>query len=182
MKTTQQKKISNQIQNTKIEDLEFIYHLFDEAIAYQKAKDYPIWNGYDKNVLKTDIKNKLQFKIVEENNILCIFSICFSDSLIWRDKEKGNAIYLHRIVVNPKFKGQRLFEKILNWTIEFAQNQNLKYIRMDTWGNNQNIINYYQSFGFEFIENFTTPITKKLSIQYQNLFLALLEYEIKTNK
>lgn len=182
MNRIQEKNSSNQIQNTTIEDLEFICHLFDEAINYQKSKGYPVWNGYDKNVLKTDIEKKLQFKIVEENNILCVFSICLSDPIIWREKENGNAIYLHRIVVNPKFKGQRQFDKILNWTIQFAQNNNLKHIRMDTWGDNENIINYYQSFGFKFIENFTTPITEDLPIQHRNLYLTLLEYEIKTNK
>lgn len=119
--------------------------------------------------------------MVEDNTILCVFSICFSDSIIWRERENGNAIYLHRIVVNPEFKGQKQFEKILNWTIEYAQKNNLKNIRIDTWGDNENIIKYYQSFGFKFIENFTTPITENLPIQHRNLYLALLEYEIRTD-
>ncbi|WP_332452490.1 GNAT family N-acetyltransferase [Chryseobacterium aquaticum] len=181
MSIVQQKNSTERIQHTKIDDLEFICHLFDEAINYQKNKGYPVWNGYDKKVLKTDIKNKLQYKVVEDNTILCVFSICFSDSIIWRERENGNAIYLHRIVVNPEFKGQKQFEKILNWTIEYAQKNNLKNIRIDTWGDNENIIKYYQSFGFKFIENFTTPITENLPIQHRNLYLALLEYEIRTD-
>ena len=61
------------IVNTEIKDLDFIYSLFDEAISYQKRKEYPVWAGYDKEVLKKDIKNKLQYKIVINNNIACIF-------------------------------------------------------------------------------------------------------------
>ena len=62
--------------NTDIKDLDFIYSLFDEAISYQKRKKYPVWVGYDKEVLKKDIKNRLQYKIIIDNNIACIFSIC----------------------------------------------------------------------------------------------------------
>lgn len=171
-------EVKYQIKNTSIEDLEFVFHLFDEAIKYQKNKGYAVWNGYDKNVLKTDIEKKLQFKIVESNTILCVFSICYSDPIIWRNKEDGNALYLHRIVVNPKCKGQKQFDKILKWAKESARHNKLKYVRMDTWGDNENIINYYQSFGFKFIENFTTPSIEILPVQHRNLFLALLEYEI----
>ncbi|WP_223302283.1 GNAT family N-acetyltransferase [Flavobacterium branchiophilum] len=166
------------IVNTTFSDLEFVYHLFESAIDYQKRKGFPVWNGFDKAVLKNDVKNSLQFKIVDGDSILCVFSICFNDKIIWREKEKGDAIYLHRIVVNPIYKGQKQFETILNWAKDFAKENNRNYIRMDTWGDNQNIIAYYQSFGFKFIENFTTPSTEDLPIQHRNLFLTLLEYDI----
>ena len=42
---------SNSIVNTEIKDLDSIYSLFDEAIAYQKRKEYPVWVD-DKEVLK----------------------------------------------------------------------------------------------------------------------------------
>jgi len=96
-----QKAIYN-IENTTPTDLNFIYWLFDEAMAYQKKNNYIGWNSYDKKFIQLDIERKLQFKIVSENVILCIFSICYSDVLIWREREKGDAIYLHRIVVNPE--------------------------------------------------------------------------------
>lgn len=167
-----------QIVNTSTEDLLFIYGLFEEAIAYIKRKGFIGWNSYDKKFLQLDIENKLQFKIVTENDILCIFSICFSDALIWREKENGDAIYLHRIVVNPAFKGQKQFEKILNWIVEFASGKRLKYIRMDTWADNPNIIGYYKSYGFQFIENYTTPDTPELPDQHRNLKVALLEMKL----
>lgn len=181
METMLNKNGTLQIQNTTMQDVEFVCFLFEEAISYQKRKGFPVWEGYDKKVLHTDIENKLQYKIIENGTILCVFSICFSDPIIWREKDKGNAIYLHRIVVNPKFKGQKQFEKILNWAIALARNQNLPYIRLDTWGNNENIIKYYRSFGLQFVENFTTPNTENLPIQHRNLYLALLEYDINTD-
>ena len=91
----------------------------------------------------------------------------------------GNAIYLHRIVVNPSFKGQKQFKKTLKWTQEFAKKKELKYIRMDTWAENPNIINYYKSFGFKHIEDYTTPNTTELPEQHRNLKVALLELELE---
>lgn len=49
---------------------------------------------------------------------------------------------------------------------------------MDTWGENQSILDYYMSYGFKFVENYTTPSTLNLPIQHRNLYLALLEYPI----
>lgn len=173
------KEIGNyQIENTSTADLNFIYTLFEEAIIYIKMKNYVGWTTYDKKFIKQDIVKNLQFKITIGNDILCVFSICFSDVLIWREMEKGNAIYLHRIVVNPKFKGQKQFEKILNWIIEFGNEKGLKYIRMDTWADNSNIIEYYKSYGFQFLENYITPNTLELPDQHRNLKVALLEMKL----
>src|SRR5437764_12933440 len=100
---------------TEIKDLDFIYNLFDEAISYQKSKGYPAWAGYDKDVLKKDIADKLQYKVLIENDIACVFSICYSDEIIWREMERGDALYLHRIVVNPAHKAQYQCQKVFNW-------------------------------------------------------------------
>jgi len=170
---------SYNIVNTTNEDLEFVYRLFDEAVKYQKRNNYPDWEGYDKKVFQQDIADKLQYKIVIKNSIACIFSIRFSDKIIWRDKDKNDAIYIHRIAVNPDFKGQKQFQKILAWAINLAQETNKSYIRMDTWAENPTIIDYYKSFGFRFLENYTTPDTMELPKQNRKLALALLEYSIR---
>ena len=46
---------------------------------------------------------------------------------------------------------------------------------MDTLTDNEKIIDYYKSFGFEFIENYKTTNVPELPIQNRNLNVALLE-------
>ena len=167
------------IVNTSPNDLEMICWMFEEAIAYQKRNKYKGWESYDKDFLENEISKLLQFKIVEDENILCVFSVCFNDPLIWREKDTGTSIYLHRITVNPNFKGQKQFEKVLNWAIEYAFKNNIDTVRMDTWAENTTIIDYYKSYGFQFLENYKTANTKKLPIQHRNLNVALLEYKVK---
>ncbi len=170
--------INYKISNTELEDLNSIYKLFEEAIRYIKKNNYVGWTTYDKNFIRQNIDKKLQFKITVGKDMVCVYSVCYTDELIWREMEKGDAIYLHRIVVNPLFKGQKQFDKILNWSKEIAAEKGLKYIRMDTWAANPNIIEYYKSFGFIHIENYTTPNTLELPDQHRNLKVALLEMKL----
>jgi len=159
-------------------DLDAICQLFEEAILFQKMNNYIGWNNYDKTYLQADIQNGLLYKIIKGQDIICIFSICYSDELIWRDMEKGNAIYLHRIVLNRQFTGEKVFAKVLGWALNYAREKQLDFIRMDTWASNEKIINYYKSYGFEFIENYTTPDTEDLPVQHRNLEVALLELRL----
>jgi GNAT superfamily N-acetyltransferase len=163
------------ILNTVQSDLDFVYWLFDQAAVYQEKNNYPAWRGYDKKILQEDIERRRQYKITHKSKIACIFTVLLADPLIWTDNEKGNAIYLHRIVVNPDFKGNRLFEKILHWAMGYAKARNKEYVRMDTWANNPTIIAYYQSFGFKFLGEITTTDNLDLPHQNRNITLALLE-------
>ncbi len=159
-------------------DLEFIYSLFEHALAYQKRNNYPVWNGFDKEVLIHDCSEGRLMKLVMDDEIACIFSICNSDPIIWGAKGEGDAIFLHRIVVNPAYKGQKHVEKILNWTIALARQKKMSFIRMDTWAENPNIIEYYKSFGFQYLGDIRTPDSQELAVQQRNLNLALLEYPL----
>ena len=49
---------------------------------------------------------------------------------------------------------------------------------MDTWANNSTLIEYYKTFGFNVIENYTTPDSIELPVHNRNLALTLLEYKI----
>ncbi len=167
-----------EIINTKIADLDFIYFLFEEAIECQKRNNYPVWNGYDKDTLMNDIKNEFQFKIVIDNQIACIFSICYSDRIIWKERDEEDAVYLHRVVVNPKFKGRKLFGEILKWVQNLAHKKGLHSIRMDTWADNPVIIKYYQGFDFEIVDYYTTPSSQELPIPQRNNYVVLLQYRL----
>jgi aspartate racemase len=168
------------IQHASLDDFGTICQLFDSAISFQKENQYIGWNQYDEEYILQDIHNKFLFKVMKGDSIVCIFSICFKDQLIWRDKEKGDAIYLHRIVLNQMFKGEKAFKRILDWSKAFAAENQLKFIRMDTWADNEKLISYYKTYGFTFIENYTTPDTKDLPAQHRNLKVGLLQLSVET--
>ena len=49
---------------------------------------------------------------------------------------------------------------------------------MDTWADNEKIIEYYKTFGFKFLENYKTSNEPELPIQNRNLEVALLELKL----
>lgn len=167
------------IDNTTKEDLPKVLRIFEQAMALQGKNGYKVWDSIDKAGLEKDIEQGLQYKIVQQNDMLCLFSIQYQDPFIWRDRDRNDAIYLHRIVVNPDFRGQKQFQKVLAWAKQFALSRGLKYIRMDTWADNFKIIDYYKSFDFEFIENYTTPDVPGLPMQNRNLRVTLLELKLE---
>jgi hypothetical protein len=160
-------------------DLDFIYDLFEKAIRFQQENGYKGWPGLDKKYIRNDVTHQLLFKVQEGNDIAGIFCVCYSDELIWREMEQQNALYLHRIVVNREVKTGHFFEKVMQWAMDEAVCRGLDYIRMDTWAENDKLISYYKSYGFRFVENYTTANTTELPEQHRNLHVALLEFALE---
>lgn len=166
------------IENTNMADLPEVHRFFEESITYQEKRGFPVWKNYDKQAIINDIEKRNQYKIVVRSAIAMVFSVGYHDPVIWREREKGHSIYLHRIVVNPDFKGQRLFGIILKWSMAHCIEKGLKNVRMDTWAVNPTIIEYYKSFGFKSIENYITPDSNELPVHNRKLALTLLEYSL----
>lgn len=166
------------VSHTTLADLDFIFELFEQSILYQEKKGYIAWKNYDRNAIVRDIETRQHYKIEIEGQIVIAFSVAYTDKVIWRHHDIGKSVYLHRIVVNPDFKGQRLFGKILDWAVAHAHNNQLTSVRMDTWADNLIIQQYYLSFGFNVIENFVTPNSPDLPMHNRNLAITLLEYSL----
>lgn len=166
------------IENTTISDLPTIEWLFSQAMMLQGKNGYKVWANIDYDALKKDIALRLQYKIVSNGEIICIFSVQYSDPFIWQERDQEDAIYLHRIVVNPSHKGQKQFSHVLEWAKQHARERQLRYVRMDTWAENQKIIDYYLSFAFRFLGNYRTGDEPELPIQNRNLNVALLELDL----
>jgi GNAT superfamily N-acetyltransferase len=165
-----------EVRNTEMSDLGLIFELFEQSINYQEKKGYPVWRNYDRNAIIKDIENKNQYKVIIGSSAAIVFSVGYADKIIWRHYDQGNSLYLHRIVVNSNHKGQKLIGKIVDWAIQHCKQKGLNTIRMDTWANNPTLIEYYKTFGFNVIENYTTPDRIELPLHNRNLALTLLEY------
>ncbi len=166
------------IDRTTHADLATIIDFFNASVGYQEKNGFPSWRNFDLSAITDDIGEGCQYKINLNNTIAIVFSIIYEDPVIWRQYEKNDAVYLHRIVVNPAFKGQKMLGHIIKWSAEHARLQGRQLIRMDTWAGNSRLIDYYLGFGFRHIENYTTPDSEAIPAHNRNLHLALLEMNI----
>ena len=86
------------------------------------------------------------------------------DKEIWEEKEKGDAIYIHRIATNPALRGNRYIDKIVEWAKEYAIQNGKRFVRLDTLGNNAKLIEHYTSAGFKFLGIFELTDTSACQV------------------
>lgn len=166
------------IVNTSVNDLDFTFYLFESAIAYQKKNGYELWPQFSEELIKNEIREKRHWKILDGEIMVCIFSVMYSDPLIWLEKNNDPSVYLHRIAINPEFKGKGIMKLIKTWAIAHAKENHKKYVRMDTWGNNETLRNYYISCGFNYIGQQHLKEIKDQPAHYGGLLLSLFDIKI----
>ncbi|MEO5942201.1 MAG: GNAT family N-acetyltransferase [Ferruginibacter sp.] len=165
--------------NSDPEDIDAIFKLYDEAIKYQKIHFTQHWQGFDKEMVEKETAEKKQWKVLDaDENICCIFATAYTDPFIWEDKDKDPSIYLHRIVTNPLCRGKNYMLNIVEWAKCFGKENQKKFIRLDTWGENKKLIDYYIKCGFKFIGLIKLEEASDLPKHYSTALLGLLEIEI----
>jgi len=167
-----------QIENSVLDDLETILGLYDKAIEFQKTVFDKPWLGFDVEFVNREIEEGRLWKITETDKIANIFSVTYSDPILWLEKSNDPAMYIHRIVTNPDFRGRGYVPTITEWAKTHAQQKGLRFVRMDTWSDNQKLLEYYQNCGFKFVGTVTPEETNSLPAHYRGLKLALLEIDL----
>lgn len=170
------------IQNSTLKDIPEIFRLYQWATDYQK-KAFPgnVWPEFDKDFIATEIVEQRQFKLVIESKIACIWAVTFNDAQIWEEKENNDAVYLHRIATNPEFRGKNFVQIVADWSVDFANKHNRKFVRMDTCGQNDRLISHYKKAGFEFLGMKKLKNSEGLQEHYQNADVCYFEIELKIN-
>lgn len=168
------------IENSNLTDISEIFRLYKLATDFQKLK-FPDnqWPVFDKELINKEVIENRQFKLIIDNKIACVWAITFSDAHIWEEKENNSSIYIHRIATNPEFRGQNFVQKIVNWAKEYALDKNKDYIRMDTCGRNDRLINHYKKCGFDFLGIKKLKNTSELPAHYHNADVCYFEINVK---
>ena len=162
------------IVNSNIGDIDAIFDLYDEASKYQIDVFEEQWVGFERELVETEIAENRQWKIIIDNEIACVFAVTFNDKIIWKEKDKQPSIYIHRISVNNKFRGAGFTNIIIDWAKDYPKTHQKEFIRMDTLGHNQKLIDYYVSCGFKHTETIKIGALQGMPAHYKGS-LALFE-------
>ncbi len=170
-----------QINNVTITDIDQIYSFYRIASDYQKAKEKVIvWPDFNRNMVETEIAEHRQFKMLMNNEVVCIWAITFNDEQIWEERNRDSAIYIHRIATNPDFRGRNFVSKIVDWVKEYAKEKGIQFIRLDTLGNNTRLIKHYKNAGFDFLGMFDLKNTDSLPDHYKEAPVCLFEIDLES--
>ena len=78
----------------------------------------------------------------------------------------------------PGSSRKNLVGRIINWAKAHAMEKDLQFLRMDTWGDNPALLNYYIKFGFELVRIVNPEDTSNLPAHYDCISLGLLEMKL----
>ena len=161
------KEITFRIENCEMNDINVILSIYENARTLQTQKGMVVWPVFEREFVEREIKESRQWKLVIDDTIACNWAITFDDKDIWGDREKNDAIYIHRIATDPAFRGNRFVDKIVEWAKQYAPQMEKQFIRLDTLGNNTGLIKHYTSAGFKFLGMFELADTSNLPGHYQ---------------
>lgn len=163
-----------QVQSSLAADIDAIFQFYDMAIAHQKKVFNKHWQGFSREMVQTEIDENRQYKILVDGVVACVFAVTFNDQLIWGERDH-DAIYIHRIVTHPEFRGYSFVKEIIKWAKDYAAKNDIKFIRMDTWADNEKLLEYYTGCGFDYVGVVTMEKTDGLPKHYEGISLSLFE-------
>jgi len=163
-----------EVLNSQSTDIDIIFDFYDLAVAHQKKVFNKHWQGFSRELVQTEIAENRQYKILVNGEVACVFAVTFNDALIWGDRDH-DSIYIHRIVTHPDFRGYAFVKEIIKWARQYSLDNGLKYIRMDTWADNEKLLHYYTCCGFDYVGVVTMQKTDGLPKHYEGISLSLFE-------
>ncbi|MCZ4245146.1 GNAT family N-acetyltransferase [Pedobacter punctiformis] len=166
-----------QVLNSEAKDIDVIFDFYDMAIEHQKKVFNKHWQGFSREMVTTEIAENRQYKILVDGQVAAIFAVTFDDELIWKERDQ-DSIYIHRIVTHPDFRGYSFVKQIVEWAKKYAAENDLQYIRMDTWADNEKLLKYYTGCGFDFAGTVSLTKTEGLPKHYEGISLNLFEIKV----
>jgi ribosomal protein S18 acetylase RimI-like enzyme len=167
-----------QIVNSLAKDIDTIFEFYDMAIEHQKKVFHKHWEGFSHQLVKQEIEENRQYKILVDDKPACVFAVTFNDPQIWEKRDQDPSIYIHRIVTHPDYRGYGFINIIIGWAKAYAKNNNLQYIRIDTWADNEKLLNYYTGCGFSHVGLIKIAPNSGLPKHYEGISLNLFEIEV----
>jgi len=167
------------IENCLIEYTQRILDLYGQATSYMKSKNQVAWPEFSRALVQQEIEENRQWKLLKDDQLACIWATTLSDPLIWGARNADPAVYIHRIATSPEHRGQNLVQAIIQWAETYCINHGLEYIRMDTVGVNQGLIDHYGKNGFEFLGAVELKDIEELPAHYSKGAVCLFQRAVK---
>lgn len=145
------------MRKAKLEEVDLARRWINERAKWLKDKNISQWKRYlnysATEICMEDYKNdKLYVLEDDENNILGLLSYGDAEDIdkkLWSDWE--NIKFIHRVIINKDFEGNKNGQYMINWAKECASKDGQE-LRLNCVDGNKYLFNYYKSLGFKYCE------------------------------
>jgi len=169
------------ISKSNLEDIDTILKLYTQASLFQQTKQSVCWGIIPRTLIEKEIDKGLQYKLTVDGKIAMIWVYTFNDPEIWKIDNNSTSIYMHRIAINPDFRGMNLISKVFEFTENYAKDLGLQLIRLDVAGFNPGLIKLYLRNCFKLFGTTKINSISNLPNHYKNVDICLFERKVNYN-
>lgn len=144
-----------EIRKGKSQDIKNIVNIIKNAVTDMESENILQWDEIypSEEVVIADINEGRLYVFVQDNIIKGTITLNeFQDeeykSINWTYNEGSNLV-IHRLCVDPKYKGKGIATAFLKFADEFGKEEGYKSIRLDTFTLNPNSCRLYEKNGYE---------------------------------
>lgn len=141
------------IRLARIEELDFVHGLVQEATRHMDNKGIPQWDDIypGKAILNADIENQQMHLIEVEGRVAGLIVINEVQSpeyasVAW--KHSGRALVVHRLTIHPDYQRRKLASYLMDFAEEKAATENYDCIRLDAFTRNPAAFTLYENRGY----------------------------------
>lgn len=141
----------------KTEDINQIWDILQGAILRRKKDGSDQWqNGYpNPTVIKNDLAKDIGYVLTKGNEIIGYCAILINDEPAYANiKGKwltdGDFVVYHRVAISENYLGRGLAQKMLKYIDDFARDNNIKSIRVDTNFDNVGMLKTLDKTGYTY--------------------------------
>lgn len=133
-----------------LDDIDAIMHITKACAKVMISNGIYQWNEHYPNstAFINDIKRKELYVLEIDDKLsgTIVISTFMDDEYIpikWLTKNENN-IYIHRLAIHPKVQGQGYARKLMNFSEQYAIDNNYSSIRLDTFSQNKRNQKFYE--------------------------------------
>lgn len=151
------------IKKASISDLNQLYSITKSCAKHMIENGIFQWNEMypSKEILQNDIELQQIWKLQENEIIVGIIVLTEIEDKEYKDvkwlTENHKNLYIHRLVVHPNFQGKGYAQKLMNYTENYAKENNYNSIRLDTFSQNKRNQEFYEKRNYIKLESIYFP-------------------------
>ncbi|WP_242951926.1 GNAT family N-acetyltransferase [Clostridium felsineum] len=138
------------IKKGTLKDISLIMDIINNAIVDMESEGIYQWDRLypDESVINDDINNKNLYVYTDENIIKAFLVLneiqdTEYNSINWK-YQKGRQLVVHRLCVDPKFKGKGIATALIKYAEKFAKEKDYNSMRLDCFSKNPHACNLYR--------------------------------------
>ena len=137
-------------------DLDLVVEIVDEAAAWLHAKGItkqwpsPTPSAFKEFMAQQIVRGDVYLARLADGQAVGTFRFDWTDVDLWRD-DSNDGGYVHTFAIRNGAHGQGVGVAMIEWAKQHVRERGKKFLRLDCWGENEPLKNYYTGLGFTLV-------------------------------